>query len=164
MDELKSFNLYFPISGCIVYPGWDDDYDDYDDIPRIYGKELLKYKEQISKQINMYTMPEERKRGIMYWYHGDSSISEKVTSAFFDIDEKDGALVGVVRCEVVSPLSQNEIDDLKSYVSGQASDGWGEGFEQHEIQTTEGDLYVSFWTRSDDWKIMTETEFKSTRM
>ena len=29
MDELQSFNLYFPISGCIVYPGWDDDYDDY---------------------------------------------------------------------------------------------------------------------------------------
>ncbi len=47
---------------------------------------------------------------------------------------------------------------LKDYWTGQMSDGWGEGFEQQPIQTEEGELYVSFWSSENFWKVMTAEE------
>lgn len=38
------------------------------------------------------------------------------------------------------------------------NDGWGEGFEQREISTDIGDIYVSFWNSSNSWFIKTADE------
>ena len=47
--------------------------------------------------------------------------------------------------------------EFKDWWSGQASDGWGEGYEQQEIKTDEfGTIYVSFWNSSDSWQIEVE--------
>ncbi len=37
------------------------------------------------------------------------------------------------------------------------NDGWAEGFEQREISTEMGDIYISFWN-SDNWFIKTAEE------
>jgi hypothetical protein len=54
---------------------------------------------------------------------------------------------------------EDELDELIDYISGQYSDGFGEGFEQREIKTDDGDLYVSLWSSDKSFRIMTEDEF-----
>ncbi len=59
--------------------------------------------------------------------------------------------------ETFSPAEEQEwIDEL----TGQAADGFGEGLEQREINTADGDLYVSFWHSGDDYFMENETDFR----
>ncbi len=44
-------------------------------------------------------------------------------------------------------LSEEELSEVEDYISGQCSDGWGEGFEQQPIVN---DYYVSTWWSDDD--------------
>lgn len=47
-------------------------------------------------------------------------------------------------------LTAEEKGWLASYISGQCSDGWGEGFEQRPLETEEGDeFYASTWVLED---------------
>ena len=63
----------------------------------------------------------------------------------------------MAECKVVGELLPEEKEALADYISGQASDGWGEGFEQRAIELDEGELYVSLWS-SSNWSIQTEEE------
>ena len=56
-----------------------------------------------------------------------------------------GKLMGCTTVRLKEPLDKAEMSALQEYLLGQFSDGWGEGFEQREIQTADGVLYVYFW-------------------
>ena len=74
-----------------------------------------------------------------------------------DIERVNDVMMGVVAIKMTEPLSQGEIDDLKDYITGQFSDGWGESFEQQAIQVDGNQIYVHFWN-SEEYFIKTEEE------
>ncbi|MGN0979409.1 MAG: DUF4314 domain-containing protein [Candidatus Avoscillospira sp.] len=149
-----TMKLYMPLCADIYEA---DDWGGYsDDSYELGGQSLLKYEAQIRTALLDYRMPEEAERGIMHWYGDQDSVNEKVKSVVFEAEVRDGQLWGVANCKVVGTLNEKEMERLKDYISGQASDGWGEGFEQQEIETREGGMYVHLWSFDADWDIQTE--------
>ena len=89
--------------------------------------------------------------------HAD--IKGKVLFAEWGVEEHRGALYGRIDCYLTEELSPEETERLKDAITGQNSDGLGEGFEQREIHIDEGDLYVSYWQSNDEYFLHTEDEF-----
>ena len=69
----------------------------------------------------------------------------------------DGKLWGVAECMVSGELNGEELAKLKDYIAGQASDGFGESVEQHEIRVGSMELYAHLW-QAAGWSIQTEQE------
>ncbi len=152
--ELK---LYMPLRGELYER---NDWGDMDDEPLVLGgSELRAYGDQILAAMVRYQSPEEAERGLMHWYGEDDALDRKVASAVFRVEERDGQLWGVAECQVRGELMPEELSALKDYLTGQASDGWGEGFEQREIRIDrDRELFVQLWNSGDRWQMLTEQE------
>lgn len=69
-------------------------------------------------------------------------------------------LYGVIRTGLREPFSPEEELEWIDELTGQAADGFGEGLEQREIKTEDGELYVSFWHSGEDYFMENETDFR----
>lgn len=128
-----------------------------DDETPLSDREILDEENAIVTALARSRTQEEAGRGIMHWYHDDDSVNDKVKSVVFTAEPVQGKLWGVAECRIIGRLTPHELDTLKDYITGQASDGWGEVFEQREILTDNGNMYVHLWNW-DDWSIQTEEE------
>ena len=81
------------------------------------------------------------------------TANAKLKMARWSVEEIGGVLYGRIDCRSAEAFTPEEIDAIKDGIYGQNSDGFGEGFEQREISTDEGDLYVSFWQSGNDYFI-----------
>ena len=153
--ETKLLKLYMPLTADLHTPDdWGDMSEEGIDLD---SRDLLRYHGSILRALIKNRTPEESESGIMHWYGENDSVNEKVRSAVFTAEERDGRLWGVVECRVAGELSPEELNTLKEHIAGQAADGWGEILEQQKIDVDGGELYVHLWN-SDNWSIQTETE------
>lgn len=157
-EELEEFRLFSPLSG-LLYP-YDEDYGGISDQPMEIGPgDLCQYEDQILERIGQERLEEEGERGLAV-YLGNRLLKRKVFSMNPTVEMWNGELWGVLEVKSHGALSPQEMSGLMEEWLGQESDGWGEGFEQREIKTEEGDLCVSFWHSGDDFFIKTEQELK----
>ena len=75
----------------------------------------------------------------------DDGVSEKLTSAVWSVELHGSRLFGRIDCSLKEALTAEETEALRDWLTGQCSDGLGEGFEQRPIDTMDGELFVSFW-------------------
>ena len=96
---------------------------------------------------------------LMQYYHEDDSVRSKVVNAVPSVEIHGNKLCGCLNVELQESLNEGEQAVLCDYISGQYSDGWGEGFEQRDIRVEDGTLAVHFW-QEDGFKMTPEREMQ----
>ena len=84
----------------------------------------------------------------------------KVLSTEWDVENVRGTLYGVIRVGLAAKLSASEEEKLKAWITGQNSDGFGEGLEQRPFETDDSECYVSFWNSGSGYFVKNESEFR----
>lgn len=151
----STLKLYIPMNVELYERSEWGDYDESVEIPAQYATEYAGLIRTAILKERQFCSGE---RGMMEYYGKSDNVSFKVKSYNFDVEVRDGALWGVAECEVYGELTDSELELLKDNITGQAADGFGEGFEQRDIYTPDGDMiYAHLWS-SRDWHIQTEQE------
>lgn len=157
----QDLTFYCPLHIVREYDESEYDYDEeiLDEQEVIPSKYAVDCAREINAFIQDYSEPEEEHRGLMVYFDRNPAVSEKVFSAIPSVKEINGELMGVFECQITEDLTGNELNDLRSHLIGQCSDGFFEGMEQHPIKTADyGEIYVSFWNDGNDWSLQTAEE------
>ena len=138
-------------------PDYEDEfYDEYEGCP-LDGHDLLQYADAVDEAVKKDIA--DFNGDLMQYYHEDDSVRSKVVSAVPSVEICGNKLCGCMNVELQEPLNEGEQAALCDYISGQYSDGWGEGFEQRDIRVEEGTLAVHFW-QEDGFKMTPEREMQ----
>ncbi len=151
MRTLSETRLYCPLK--ITVDGHDGSADLYETPSHYYTE----YEDKINKKIQQSFDYDEQERGLLTWCD-DEDITRKVFSAMPSVEVRDDDLYGCVLLRHFGDLDKSDLVSVSDYISGQLSDGWGEGFEQHEISIGDEDIYVSFWSSGDEHFLKPESE------
>ena len=154
LRELKEANapivttFYCPLSGQF-YDTEDGGMNDVD------GRYLSDYQDEIQERLEREQNPDFE---LGDYITDHPTANAKLKMAVWSVEVIGGVLYGRIDCRSAESFTAEEIAAFKDGITGQNSDGFGEGFEQREIPTDDGDMYVSFWHSGDDYFIYTQEE------
>lgn len=130
---------------------WENEYDGFP----LDGADLMQYQGAIQEMVdreNSFGSEDGKPCNLMDYFYGSAAVADKVESAVVSVKEADGVLYGCTTLQLREFLEADELSELCEYITGQYSDGWGEGFEQRDIQVDGGTLNVHFWQHSDGFR------------
>lgn len=142
-----SETFYFPLSGTI-YDAEDDE------VYEIDNRTLAANEDKIKMAIEEYIESDDYNMANFY----DEAGKEKLLAADWGLEYIGDTLYGKVDIRLTEAMTDKEKAEFKDWISGQNSDGAGEGFEQQDIDTDDGALNVSFWHSGDDYFIYDQEE------
>ena len=146
---------YFPLYGRLW---WDEaDYAE-PEAGGLDARELLEYREEILALVERENGSFDTPKMLAEYIH-DEPLAAKILSMTPTVEVHGGQLWGAMVMEFSEPLSGVEVELLREYITGQNSDGYGEGLEQRAIPLEERELYVSFWEYGDGCRVYTPEEF-----
>lgn len=151
----ETMRIFFPLK-IVTYP--QGEYGMEDNPMEITSEEAVAYENAILAAIAKENRHFENDRGLAE-YILDEALNQKVYSLYPSVEIVDGELWGVMTAGLKESLSGEETAELLDYVTGQNSDGYGEGFEQRPIKTQDGEIYVSFWN-SENYFVKPEHDMK----
>ncbi len=150
MDNEVSLKLYSPLTADWIpddaESGWDEPAF-YDDPEQLTGSALVPYRDAI--EAALADDMDHTESGVALFKYRDGRVCEKVKSIDVTVCCRNGELMGCTTVRLDRNLTETEMRDLQSYLSGQMSDGWGESFEQRKIRMDGGTIYVHFWQEDD---------------
>lgn len=152
----ETMRIFFPLK-IITYS--QGEYGLEDNPMEITPAEAVDYEDAILAAIAKENRHFENDRGLAEYIH-DEVLNEKVYSLYPSVEIVDGELWGVMTAGLKESLSGEEVAALIDYVCGQNSDGYGEGFEQRPIKTSDGEIYVSFWNH-ENYSLKLEQDMKN---
>lgn len=157
--ELKTLKLYMPLTVNIYEIENQHGYREISNEPiELDSSELIYNMDEILEAIEKSNLPGEEQRGLMKYYDAKDSVNSKVSKYVFTVEKVGEEIMGVAILTLNDDLTSSELERIKDEIIGQAADGWGESFEQREISTDMGDVYISFWNSSKSWFIKTAEE------
>lgn len=96
-------------------------------------------------------MAEQSECDMAEYFDENNGAVSKLKSAVWDVENVGGTLYGKITAKLTEPFTDEERESFLDWVSGQNSDGLGEGFEQRPIEIRDGELYVHLWHSGDDY-------------
>ena len=140
--------FYFPLVGRLEDEEYGDEYE-------VDNRFLCSYEWDIKELVDKEQ--DSDLDDMKEYFYDDENARAKMVTARWGVDEKNGTLYGKVDFKLREPFTAEEKEKVRDWVSGQNSDGFGEGLEQRPIETEDGDLYVSMWS-ADHYFIYDENE------
>ena len=148
-NEILPIQLLTPLTAVFYSDDSRYEFDEeVDGEEHLSGAELVQYEPSIQEMVdkeNSYGAKPGQGCNLMDYFDGNHSITEKVKSAVVSVENIDGTLYGCTTLELTAYLESAELNELCDYITGQYSDGWGEGFEQRDIPIDGGYLNVHFY-------------------
>ena len=117
------------------------------------GVDMVYYEDRIRDAIDQRNSADGGNLMLYFDERRNHEVKAKVLSAIPSVEIRNGELTGCTTVRLEAPLTETEMEDLQDYLKGQFSDGWSEGFEQQEIRTGDGVLYVHFWEEPFEFEV-----------
>ena len=147
-DDYATETFYFPLSVQV-----EDE--DSADLYSVSSDSVRWFEDEIQEAIDDYQSDIEMEK---YLCDDNAEVQRKLISAEWGVETLNGELYGRMKLTLKEPLTVEETEQMRGEVTGQASDGFGESFEQHPITLDDEKYYVSFWSSGDDYFVYTADE------